>query len=245
MAEADPKKTFPPYISYKAHSRFLDGLRDHALPAQIDRGVLSGMSGSVQSAMLKSLESLALIAKDGKPTKQMQDLLKHASGSPEYKERLRDVLEATYPYLFDDAIDLKTATTNQVQAVFRAQGVSGSTVAKCIAFFLSAARDAGIEVSKYVRTPPMAEMGVKKRASSGRIGAVQDEDDEDEDELLELSPGIDLHPALLGVLATFPAPGQPMTNKSRETFMRAFDAVLSLAHPVDDMAEPTTGRSRK
>jgi hypothetical protein len=244
MPEADLKKLLPAYVSYKAETRFLEGLRDHALPAQIDRGVLTGMSGSVQSAMLKSLESLGLIAGDGKPTQRMKELLKHAAGSAEHKAQLRSLLESAYPYLFDGKIDLKTSTTNQVQAVFREQGVSGSTISKCIAFFLSAAKDAGVEISKYVRTPPMAEVGVKKRNTSGRV-SVQDLDEVEEGDIIDLNSGLDLHPALMGVLETLPAPGQPMTPQARELFMRAFDAVLSLAHPVDDMASPPTGRVRK
>jgi len=94
-----------------------------------------------------------------------------------------------------------------------------------------------------MRTPPMADVGTKRRANSGRGASVQ-EDDIEELELVNSGP--DLHPALLGVLATLPAPGKPMTTKDREIFMRAFDAVLSLAPPIDDMADPpTTGRSRK
>jgi hypothetical protein len=187
--------------------------------------------------MISSLETLGLIEKDGKPTKTFEQLVATQQGSEEYKTVLRTVLRATYPYLFAGSINLKTTTTNEVQEVVRAQGVSGSTVAKVIAFFLSAAKDVGIEVSKYVRTPAITEVGVKKRQSAIRGGtaAADAEDEEDSfDQEIPLGPGIDLHPALMGVLQTLPAPGQPMTDMARARFLKAFEAVLVLAHPSSD-----------
>ena len=50
------------------------------LPDQIDRAVLSNLSGSVQSSMIKTLEALALIDAAGKPTKALRDLLSHQRG---------------------------------------------------------------------------------------------------------------------------------------------------------------------
>jgi hypothetical protein len=234
VADAETKKPLPPYVSYKAFIRFINGMRDGHLPSRVDRGVLSGMSGSAQSTMLKGLESLGLTNGDGRPTKKLEQLVAVAPGSPEYKGQLRHVLEETYPFLFNGSINLKTTTTNEVQGVVRDQGVSGSTVAKVIAFFLSAAKDADIAVSKYVRTPSISDVGVKKRNAPR---ATDDDDDSAESEFLDhmpAGPALDLHPALSGVLATLPAPGQPMSSKGREVFMRAFDAVLTLAHPVKD-----------
>jgi hypothetical protein len=166
-------------------------------------------------------------------------LVAAAPGSPEYKAQLRRILETAYPSLFNGSINLKTTTTNEVQEVVRQQGVSGSTVAKVIAFFLSAAKDAGVEVSKYVRTPPLSDVGVKKRSSTTRfvVPSVDDDEDEDEEAIAPQGLAMDLHPALAGVLATLPAPGQPMPAKSREVFMRAFEAVLALAHPLKDEQE--------
>jgi len=116
----------------------------------------SPMSGSAASAMLKTLEALGLIDGSGKPTHSLRNLLAHSRGSPEFQAQTRKVLEHTYPYLFTGSINLKTATTQQVQNAFRAQDVSGSTVSKCIAFFLSAGKTAGVEISKYVRTGRIA-----------------------------------------------------------------------------------------
>jgi len=231
----EDKKLLPPYASYIAFMRQLESLRQdgHHLPDQIDRGVLSGMSGSAQTSMLKTLEALGLIDASGRTTKTLRDLLAYQRGSEEFKAQFRAILEKTYGFLLS-VVSLRTATTNQVQTAFRTQHVGGSTVSKCIAFFLAAAKEAGIEVSKYVRTPPMAEVVSKKRNAPTRSALVEDEQ-EDEGEAARsdvFQMTADLHPALQGVLKTLPAPGQPLTDKERKRFMAAFEAVLSLAHPA-------------
>ena len=229
------KPPSPPYASFLGFVRFTESLRgDGHLPGQIDRGVLSNMSGSGASAMTKSLEALGFIDATGKPTQLLKELLQSPRGDGPYQSTLRSALEHAYPYLFNENLDLRTATTIQVQAAFRAQGVTGSTVSKAIAFFLAAAKEAGVSVSKYVRVPPMAETGNKKRsAPAARVE--EDEDDEEEGRSEGFQMAVDLHPALLGVLRILPAPGQPMTGKERERFMTAFAAVLQLAHPDKEL----------
>jgi hypothetical protein len=60
-------------------------------------------------------------------------------------------------------------------------------------------------------------------------------DDENSDgEVSEPKVQDDLHPALSGLLRTLPAPGQPMSIKERERFLKAFEAILSFAHPTDE-----------
>jgi hypothetical protein len=240
---AEEKKIPPPYASYIGFHRVLEKLREdgHELPDQIDRTVLNTLSGSAQSSMLKALEALRLIDSAGKPTKALRDLVAQQRGTDGFRAVLRPIVEKAYAFLFNASINLKTATTNQVQNAFRAQEISGSTVSKCIAFFLAAAKDAGIEVSKYVRTPPMADVTIKKRGSVRNSNAEAKEDSEDIDidqQQVELFPFTsDLHPALQGVLKTLPAPGEPLNEKERRRFMTAFEAVLALAHPAEDGGE--------
>jgi uncharacterized protein DUF5343 len=242
MPEAKTKTALPPYVSYKAFKRFIGSMRESHVPSRVDRGVLSGMSGSGQSTMLNSLETLGLIEKDGRPTKKLEQLVTAAPESEKYKALLNGLLVDTYPYLMGDgfggSLNLKTTTTNEMQGVIRAQGVSGSTVAKVIGFFLSAAKDAGIEVSKYVKTPAISELGVKKRGNTTRNGITGEDDEDDRVEEISLGTGVELHSALTGVLQTLPAPGQPMSDKARARFLKAFEAVLMLAHPSSDEVGP-------
>lgn len=167
VAEPETKRATPPYVPYKTFNNFLNGLRENGLPAQIDRSVLGGMSGSVQSAITSSLEFLQLVDSNGNPTQELHQLVEL-----EEEQRapiLRSVIEKTYPFIFSGSIDLKRATTKQIEDAFRAQGASGSTVVKCIGFFLAAAKAAGITVSPHVKTPTLVRPSPPKRPANHQL----------------------------------------------------------------------------
>lgn len=227
MADQDSRKPLPAYVSYKSFSRFIKGLRDTHIPTRIDRSFLIGMSGSAQSALQGALLFLGLMDSTEKPTKALEAFIL-ATGH-EQGVKLKEMMLLAYPFLFD-GIDLKRSTSGEVQEAFRKQGVSGSTAAKAIAFFLAAAKDAGIEVSKNVKPPSVVRSAGTKRLASRVV------DDEDDDEAQNNGGGFtpDVHPALAGILMQLPAAGQSFPVKSRERFMKAFEAVLTLVYPDDD-----------
>jgi hypothetical protein len=181
MGDLDTKPKIPAYVSYKTFYNFLNGLRESGVPAQIDKSMMTAMSGSGQSAMIGSLEFLKLIDSNGQPAPELQQLV-----DSEENNRgaiLRSVLEGSYPFLFGGTIDLKRATTKQVEEAFRSQGISGSTVVKCIAFFLAAAKTAGIQVSPHVKTPALVRNPVKRGGQGGLPddrGADVDADEDDD-----------------------------------------------------------------
>jgi hypothetical protein len=229
--EQNGSKQLPPYVSFKTFTNVLAELRAHGVPDQIDRSVLPSMSGSAQSAVVKAFEALRLIDGKGVPNNDLRSLVGAAPGSDDYKGQLRALMEAAFPYLFGGKLNLRTTTTNALSQAFREQGASGSTVAKAIAFLLGAAKDAGIEVSKFVRVPPMSEVGSKKRTPAARNSEATDP--ATEEDFAPVGPaGVDLHPALTGVLATLPVPGQSLSEQEREIFLTAFKAVLALVYPA-------------
>jgi len=181
MGEQEGKLKIPAYISYKTFCNFISGLRESGVPAQIDKSMMSAMSGSAQSAMLGSLEFLKLIDSKGKPAPELQQLVD--SSDNDRGPLLRTVLEGSYHFLFLGTIDLKRATTKQVEEAFRSQGISGSTIVKCIAFFLAAAKDAGIQISSHVKTPPLIRSPGGKRSAQGSTEDRPELEDEQEEEL--------------------------------------------------------------
>src|SRR5690606_23652198 len=110
----------------------------------------------------------------GEPSKELQQLV----DSPEEQRGtlLRPVLERSYSFLFNGSIDLKRATTKQVEDAFRAQGISGSTVVKCMSFFLAAAKAAGIQVSPHVKTPARPRATTKRPANADTTTPEQRDD---------------------------------------------------------------------
>lgn len=178
MAENDTKAKIPAYISYKTFTNFINGLRESGVPNQIDKSMMSGMSGSGQSAMIGSLDFLKLVDAKGAPAPELQQLV-----DADDKTRpsvLRSVLERSYHFLFAGTIDLKRATTKQVEDAFRGQGISGSTIVKCIAFFLAAAKDAGVQISSHVKTPALVRNATKRPTGVGGSDNRQDLPDEEE-----------------------------------------------------------------
>jgi hypothetical protein len=196
MAEPDSKPKIPAYISHKPFTKFINDLELVGLPNQIDKSMMQKMSGSGQSALLGSLEFLRLIDSKGIPTESFHQLI-DAKGDSR-KAILRSVIEGAYPFLFGGGLDLKRATTKQVEEAFRDQGISGSTVVKCIAFFLAAAKEAGIAVSPLVKTPTLARPAGRRTASSGAQDARSDDPADDDDGDVEDETTVRLKLPLLG-----------------------------------------------
>ena len=164
MVEKTEKLILPPYIPYKTFVNFINGLHENSIPHQIDKSVLRSMSGAMQSATIAALKFLGLIDANAKPTEKLTQLV-DASGE-NYSSTLKNVLTESYSFLFENDFNLEQATGMQVETKFKAKGVSGSTTTKCIAFFLSAAKEANIKVSSHVRPPALARVSSQRKVNS-------------------------------------------------------------------------------
>lgn len=171
------KTTLPAYISPTFFSNFINGLRETHIPLQIDRSVMPKASGSQVSAMLASLRFLGLIDADGTPTALLNQLVEADDG--QRPDVYKKMLERAYAFLLNGGLDLGKATGAQVADKFRDQGVTGSTLAKAIGFFLAVAKEAGIKVSPHIRPPAVPKADGKKPA---RRGSRQEEEEEEEPE---------------------------------------------------------------
>lgn len=164
MSDNSEKRLPPPYASYASFRNFISQLADDGLPSRIDRSVMSNMSGSAQSAILSSCKWLGLITEDGTPTTRMTALVKASADDITYSDELQKLLLGSYSFLREDGFELEKATGAQVAEKFRDLfGIQGSTVNKCMSFFLQAAKDADIKVSKHVKPPPLSRTNRKKR----------------------------------------------------------------------------------
>ena len=154
----------PPYISYRTFSNFLTDLRSRGVPSRLDRSVMSHKSGTVQSQLLLALHYLGLVKASGHPTERLSRLVE--TEGAERKEVVREMIQSSYEFAFDQSFGLQTATSNQAQEVFEKTGASGETVRRCIAFFLAAAKEGGIPVSPYIKPH-----GRRRSASRKKGGA--------------------------------------------------------------------------
>ena len=95
---------------------------------------------------MTALKALGLIDSDGRPQRELERLV-FAEGR-ERREAFRDMLRRSYGPVFE--LDLTRATRAQFHEAFRRFGAREGVLAKCEAFFIQAARDAGIELSQYI-----------------------------------------------------------------------------------------------
>lgn len=166
-----PKKPVPPYATYRSFSNFINGLREHGTPKHVTRSMLPG-SNSGKAAMSATLSALGLVNAKDEPTELMRQL---TDSNRDYGEVLNKVLEASYSFLHDGSLDIADTTTDKVVEKFKELGAGGSTINKCMAFFLAAASDAKITVSRWVKAPQSPPKPAKKK--SAKTALVQEEDE--------------------------------------------------------------------
>ena len=149
---------------------------DEGVPSRIDRSYLSNMPGSAQTFLMSGMRSLGFIDADGKPTELLLDFV----DSPQERENLiAGLLESRYT----EPMKLgRNATQQQLEEAFRSYGITGSTLRKAVAFFLAAAKFAGVELSPHFRTPraPQRPRKLRKRTTVDN-GAGGGEEIADED----------------------------------------------------------------
>lgn len=156
-------RLLPPYVTLVSLMNFIDGLK-RGMPGQIDRSLMKTMSGSMQTQMMSALKYLDLIDTSGHAQDYLTRLVN--SEGAERTQVLRELLVNSYPFLFN-GFDLSKATSSQFRQKFTEAGASGDSVRKCISFFLSAAKDAGIEVSPYIaETVRQPNDGKPRKAST-------------------------------------------------------------------------------
>lgn len=154
----------PPYIAYKTLQTLLGDLKANGLPPQIDRSVLTRFSGGVQGQLMIALRVLGLVDDKSAPTAKLVSLVE-AYETERYGVVLRHLVEETYPYVL--SIDLSTATPSMFTKAFsEATGAGEESLRKCRAFFLAAARDAGINIGARIEKAkyPRARNGAPKRS---------------------------------------------------------------------------------
>lgn len=152
----------PPYVSYRTFNTFLESLI-LGIPDCIDRSVFdSRFSGSNTSQIMSTLRALSLVDAEGRPSNLLRRLVE---SQDEERRRLREeMLRGYYGPIFNH-LDLSKATRRQLRQAFRDFGTTDSMVVKCESFFIYAALDAGIPLSRHILSH---RKRVGRNSSSGR-----------------------------------------------------------------------------
>lgn len=153
MTKLTEKSASPPYVSFKSFTNYADAIRElRHVPAVVDRGTMKTFSGSTQNELISALKFLKMTDDNSVPSQLFSDyaLASNEDRKPILSKAIRD----SYSFLFNNkTFNIERATENQTAELFREQGVNGSTNSRAIAFFLAAAKEAGITISPHVRAP--------------------------------------------------------------------------------------------
>ncbi len=181
MDRETQKRESPPYIGFATFASFIKGLSKTGIPSRIDKSLLRNMSGSNQSALLAALRWFSLVDEAGNHGKELEELV--AAGE-DFGAVLKELLPKAYKFMADGSIQLERATGSQLEEKFRAFGVSGATIVKAMAFFLSACKEAGIPVSAHVKLPkivkgasPSRGKKEKQRSADSPLNGELDDDE--------------------------------------------------------------------
>jgi hypothetical protein len=146
--DTDTTKTRPPYVAYLTFKNFLGSLKAGAIPSRIDRSLMPGMAGSVQSYLMYALRFFGLIDDKDAPTDALEALV--SSEGEKRKELWKELFDKAYAPIIGD-LDLTRATSALLNEKFLANGVAGETARKAYSFFTGWAQEAEIPMADSIK----------------------------------------------------------------------------------------------
>src|SRR6266436_7212435 len=172
----DEPKNKPPYLPYTTFKNVVTNLNKNGIiPARIDKTVLAGQSGGMQSWLWAALRFFDLIDEGKAPTEELKSLVR-AEGD-ERKKIWRRIFDRSYQPIIGN-LDLATVTLGMLHEKFAAQDLAGETVRKCHSFYAAAAEDAGIALPPQLKANTRLRGPRKARKKSGKAATGTESEDE-------------------------------------------------------------------
>jgi hypothetical protein len=146
--ENENKQPTLPYVSYPAFKSFIAHLHNTVVTDQIDNTMMPhSQSGGVRAAVISALKSLGLIDAQGNTSQKLKDLA-DAYDAKGWPDALKKYVLSAYAGITGN-IDLKSVTRKQVDDLFA--DTTPQMKDKCIRFFLTANKEAGIDYSPHLK----------------------------------------------------------------------------------------------
>lgn len=234
MEKPEKKAATPPYVAYKTLSNFLDRFKQ-GLPGRIDRGLMGSMSGAAQSQVTTAMRFLGMISENNIPSPIMR---RYVGGEEtERKAALREMLEKSYPFIFQGDFDITTATAQMLRENFAENtSATGETISRCMAFLKDAAADAGIIVSPYILQKSARSGGSGKKRNTVKKPPQVTEPTSSNAQSAAHAPKTASFAAqsslmLMGLFNRLPVPGKPWPTAERQQWLQTLQNVLLLEYP--------------
>ncbi|MBS1786099.1 MAG: DUF5343 domain-containing protein [Acidobacteria bacterium] len=140
------KPIAPAYAPFPSLDRYIDYVVQNGVPEIVDTNVLTELGESVRAHLLTGLRYLGMVAADRRPT----ELLRRFAQATEYERKMlyQEVLINSYAFILDEFPELRGLTHDILVSKFESLGIQGSTVKKCISFFLELSRQVGWQMEK-------------------------------------------------------------------------------------------------
>ena len=219
------KLAIPPYIAYKTFRNFLDRFKQ-GVPGRIDRSVMSNMSGGAQSQLTVALKFLGLVNEQHHPQEIMGKLVR-ADGADRQKI-WREILEASYPYVFGGEFNFQTATAKLLREQFEKTAATGATLNRCIAFFVAATKDAGIGQSPFLKEArkPRGSAAPKVKKNTDNPPPPPPGHQQNDVQPIEAQKSL----LLWGLFTRLPKPGSVWPKAERDRWTETLNNVLALEY---------------
>lgn len=161
----------PAYTSFTTFKNFLGSLKG-AVPPQIDKSVMTSLSGGTQNSLVPALRSLGLTDQADRTLPRMHALAE-AHGTDEWSARVDEMIEHAYGHDILRDFDLSTATKKMLADRFEEYGgVTGSSRDKAVRFFLAAIEETKRDVSPHLQVNSRG--GAPRRPRRRRASAPAD-----------------------------------------------------------------------
>jgi hypothetical protein len=166
MEQESAIQRVPPYVAYRSFRTLIEDIRTQGFPSHVDKDVTKRFSGSVRAQLMTALRFLKLVNDANEPTPLLRDLV-DAEQPDQWKSALKVVLDGAYgPFMeLNLAQSTPTALTKEFRERYKAKD---DVTEKIVRFFVQAAKDAGVELSKRItdvtrtRSPRSAGKETKK-----------------------------------------------------------------------------------
>lgn len=233
------KGGFAPYAPAATVIQVVDRYRNHGLTTPIDLDVLmrAGVPESLASRTQQAMRSLELIDNEGVPTNELESLSN--ATSDEYPKVWAEIVRNAYADVFA-FVDPAKDPPERVHDAFRGYTPKGQR-GRMVTLFLGLCEQAEI-IDSVVRRAP----GPKPtKRTAGRIPAARAYGGGDipTPKAKKAKAETGVPPALMAVLDQLPAPGSSWTSSERDTFIKAFSAMLDLVVPVSGTVDSGTRKA--
>jgi len=226
----------PPYVAFPLFMEVVGTMRDRPWPARVERELPDGLSDVAIRQLVIAFRFFDLVDGKDKTTEALANFAASVD-TPDWPSRLADVLSHKYAPLIGP--EMERATAEQFETCFATHyAAKGDTLRKAISFFVTAASEAGLDISSTLtknRKPRRRKALFSIDPQRLATDPLRDSPDTEASEPRDMEPVmVAVHPLLAAHLGMIPRdPKKGWVGDKRLKWFRAFAANVSQVYDED------------